>query len=170
MSNRLDQQFLSFSLGNENYALSVGSVREVLEFGRLSRMPSSVQYFKGIIDVRGKGVPVIDIGMRLGLEEDLSRKSKAIVVVEQQLKTGEILSVGLLADSVHEVIWIREEDIDPAPSIGSGIVWTFIDGVGKIEDGFIFLLNLEKLLAEIEGPAITDEEDSEISTEALPEL
>ncbi|WP_319476952.1 chemotaxis protein CheW [Marispirochaeta aestuarii] len=169
MSSRIDQQYLSFSLGTENYALSISSVREVLELSRLSKMPASVPYFKGIIDVRGKGIPVIDMGMRLGLEECVSRENKAVVVVEQQLTTGEVLSIGLLADSVHEVIWIREEDIDPAPSIGNSMAWNFINGVGKIEDGFIFILNLEKLLSEIEAPVIPGEDISGINSEELPE-
>jgi purine-binding chemotaxis protein CheW len=145
MSELLEHQFLTLTLAGERYALPVGRVREVLEPRRVTKIPCSAPYLKGIIDIRGSGVPVMDLRLRFGMDEAAVGKETAIVVVENS-DTESVKMVGLLTDAVHEVIELDSSELEAAPRIGSGLSVDYIEGIGRQDGSFVFILNLERIL------------------------
>jgi len=151
MAELLEQQFLTLSLDRERYAVPVVSVLEVLENRPATRLPKASPYLKGIIDLRGKGIPVMDLRLRFGMSETESTKETSIVVVELSEKNGATV-VGLLADAVHEVIEIAPEKMEEAPGFGVGSAADFIKGIGRQDEGFVLVLDLDRLFSEEELP------------------
>jgi purine-binding chemotaxis protein CheW len=145
ISELLEHQFLTLTLAGERYALPVGRVREVLEPRRVTKIPCSAPYLKGIIDIRGSGVPVMDLRLRFGMDEAAVGKETAIVVVENS-DTESVKMVGLLTDAVHEVIELDSSELEAAPRIGSGLSVDYIEGIGRQDGSFVFILNLERIL------------------------
>lgn len=148
MNELLEHQFLTFTLKEELYAIPVARVREVLEYNRITALPCTESYLKGLIDVRGRGIPVLDLRLRLGLGETPITKATSIIVVDQGLSVEGAALVGLLADSVHEVVNIEDDRIDAAPSIGIGSARVFLRGVGRVDERFAFILDLAKVFDE----------------------
>jgi purine-binding chemotaxis protein CheW len=134
-------QFLTFSLDGEHYAVGVGSVREVLEKNEITRMPKTPDYMRGIINIRGSVVPIIDLRLKLGLPVIEDTVDTCIIVTEIELEDDEVMVLGLMVDSVDEVVEIKADEIDPAPKIGHRIDTDFIAGIGKLEERFIIILN-----------------------------
>jgi purine-binding chemotaxis protein CheW len=154
MSELLEHQYLTFSLMSEFYAIPVSRVLEVLECARLTKLPCQKPYLKGLIDLRGRGIPVLDLRLRFEMEKAEAAKDNAIVVVELAAREGATV-VGLLADSVHEVIEIDPRNIDATPPIGAGAARDFLRGIGRLEKSFFLILDLDKLFsAEAEERAI----------------
>jgi purine-binding chemotaxis protein CheW len=141
----LEKQYLTFTIADERYALAVGRVREVLEYKRITKLPCQLPYLKGLIDLRGKGVPVIDMRMRFSLPGNNAMEDSEIVVSE--LGAGaDMRVVGLLADAVHEVIEIDTESVEAPPRFGSGSTGLFLKGIAKGESGFVLILDANRLL------------------------
>jgi len=138
-------QFLTLTLDRERYAITVGRVLEVLESAKVTRLPCSLPYMKGLIDLRGKGIPVIDLRLRFGMPEAGSTKETAIVVVEHEREGGRLV-VGLLADAVHEVIELAADQVGAAPDIGAGPAADYLTGIAKRDDGFILVLDVDRIL------------------------
>lgn len=145
MDGLLEQQFLTLSLDRERYAISVRQVLEVLENARITRLPRSLPHLKGLIDLRGKGIPVIDLRLRFGMPEAAPTKDTAIVVVEHE-RDGARLVVGLLADAVHEVIELGADQVAAAPDIGAGPAADYLRGIAKRDDGFVLVLDIDRIL------------------------
>jgi purine-binding chemotaxis protein CheW len=137
-------QYLTFTLDNEQYAIGVAKVREVLEHTKITKLPRTAMFMKGIINLRGAGVPVIDLRLKFGLPETPITKDTSIIVMEVESQDGNVV-VGALADSVHEVVDIEEKAIEPAPRFGTRLAAEFIKGVGKKDDAFIIILDIDKI-------------------------
>jgi purine-binding chemotaxis protein CheW len=137
-------QFLTFTLDNEQYAIGVAKVREVLEHTKITKLPRTAEFMKGIINLRGTGVPVIDLRLKFGLPETPITKDTSIIVMEVEGRDGNVV-VGALADAVHEVVDIEENSIEPAPRFGTRLAAEFIKGVGKRDDSFIILLDIDRI-------------------------
>ncbi len=137
-------QYLTFTLNEEHYAVPVAKVREVLEYTRITKLPRTSAFMKGIINLRGSGVPVIDLRLKFGMEETPVGKDTAIVVLDVIGADGEIV-VGALADAVHEVVEIASDKVEPAPRFGTKLAAEFIQGVGKRDDGFIIILDIDRI-------------------------
>lgn len=137
-------QYLTFTLDGEQYAVGVAKVREVLEHTKITKLPRTAEFMKGIINLRGAGVPVIDLRLKFGLPETPITKDTSIIVMEVESLDGNVV-VGALADAVHEVVDIEERAIEPAPRFGTRLSAEFIRGVGKKEDLFIILLDIDKI-------------------------
>lgn len=135
-------QYLTFTLDEEQYAISVAKVREVLEYTKITKLPRTADFMKGIINLRGAGVPVIDLRLKFGLPETSVTKDTSIIVMDVEGKDGDVV-VGALADAVHEVVDIEDEDIEPAPRFGTRLAAEFIKGVGKKDDLFIIILDID---------------------------
>lgn len=144
MKESVFNQYLTFTLHGEHYAVSVGKVREVLEYTRITKLPRTADFMKGIINLRGKGVPVIDLRLKFGMDETPVAKDTAIIVLDVEGDSGEVI-VGALADSVHEVVEIADDQIEPAPRFGTKLAAEFIDGIGKRDDAFIVILNIDRI-------------------------
>lgn len=146
------RQYLTFQLGDEVFALDVSRVREILEFTTITRVPKTPGYMKGVINLRGNVVPVVDMRLKLGLDETEKTVDTCIVVAEVSGE-GENLVMGALVDSVQEVIEIEHDQIEPAPKIGIQLDTDFVAGMGKKDDRFVIILNMDKVLSSDE-PAV----------------
>ena len=149
-------QYLTFNVDKEHFAINVANIREVLEFQSVTKVPRMPDYMKGIINLRGSVVPVLDLKMKFGLGETLKGIDTSVIVTEIKLGDDEIV-IGLLTDSVSEVVDIDEEHIEPAPRIGSNIDSSFIQGMGKKDEEFIIILNINKVLSSDELASMATE-------------
>jgi purine-binding chemotaxis protein CheW len=153
-------QYLTFTLDNEQYAIGVAKVREVLEHTKITKLPRTAVFMKGIINLRGAGVPVIDLRLKFGLPETPITKDTSIIVMEVESQDGPVV-VGALADAVHEVVDIDEKSVEPAPRFGTRLAAEFIKGVGKKDDLFIIILDIDRVFnAEDISILAVDKEDS----------
>ena len=137
-------QYLTFTLDGEQYAISVAKVREVLEHTKITKLPRTAEFMKGLINLRGAGVPVIDLRLKFGLAETPITKDTSIIVMEVESLDGNVV-VGALADAVHEVVDIEEKAIEPAPRFGTRLSAEFIKGVGKKDEAFIIILDIDRI-------------------------
>jgi len=144
MKDSMFNQYLTFTLNDEHYAVSVGKVREVLEYTRITKLPRTADFMKGIINLRGAGVPVIDLRLKFGMPETPVGKETSIIVLDVDGSDGAVV-VGALADSVHEVVEMAADKVEPAPRFGTRLAAEFIQGVGKGEDGFIIILDIDRI-------------------------
>ncbi len=151
-------QFLTFTLDDEHYAIGVAKVREVLEHTKITKLPRTAHFMKGIINLRGQGVPVIDLRLKFGLPETPLTKDTSIIVMEVDSLEGKVV-VGALADSVHEVVDIEDSAIEPAPRFGTRLAAEFIRGVGKKDDGFIIILDIDRIFNAEEITALSSGND-----------
>lgn len=152
MGDNGTRQYLTFMLDGERYAVEVSQVREVLEYTRITKLPRTENYMKGIISLRGTGVPVIDLRTKFGLSEAEQTKDTSIIVLEVG---GGRLVVGALADAVQEVIDLSAEEIDPAPRLGTRLEAEYLRGIGRKDEGFIVILDMDRVFdgAEVEALA-----------------
>ncbi len=147
------RQYLTFRLKEELFALDVAKVREILEVTHITRVPQTPAYMGGIINLRGSVVSVIDLGLKLGMEATERTIDTCIIVVEVELE-GEVSVLGALADSVQEVFELDPDQIEPAPRMGTGVNADFLQGVGKQDDHFILLLDIDKIFCMEEVEAL----------------
>jgi len=151
--------YVTFKLGDELFAVDVYKAREVLELTHITRLPTAPNYLRGVVNVRGESIPVIDLREKFGMPKARDTRDSRIIVLELQCK-GESIVIGGLADSVHEVIELEYGAINESPSIGMQWRTDLILGIGKSRDRFIILLDIEKMLMD-EAPVAT------MKTEAL---
>ena len=139
-------QYLTFVLGGEMFAVGILNVKEIIEYGQLTEIPMMPAFIRGVINLRGAVVPVIDLAARFGKTQSLIGKRSCIVIVE--VRENELRhDIGLLVDAVSEVIEIPASDIEPPPSFGARIRADFIHGMGKVAGKFVILLNIVKVLS-----------------------
>ena len=155
-------QYLTFTLDNEQYAIGVAKVREVLEHTKITKLPRTAEFMKGIINLRGAGVPVIDLRLKFGLPETPITKDTSIIVMEVDSLDGTVV-VGALADAVHEVVEIDEKAVEPAPRFGTRLAAEYIKGVGKRDDLFIIILDIDRIFNADEISAIAAEKETPAS-------
>ena len=136
------QQFLTFELAEETYGFEVKAIREILELQRITRVPRTADYVLGVMNVRGKVVPVMDLRLKFGLTRAEQTVENAIIVLEVTDDGAESL-IGLLVDSVDEVLELAAENVEAAPKVGTTVDEQLLSGVGKVEDEFILLLNID---------------------------
>lgn len=145
----LEGKYLTFVLGKEEYGLKILSVREIIGIMDITTVPQTPIFMKGVINLRGKVIPVIDLRLKFGMEEIDYTKETCIIVVEVH-----DTMMGIVVDTVSEVVDIKDADIEPAPSFGSSISTDFILGMGKIKDKVKILLDIFKVLTDEELKAI----------------
>jgi purine-binding chemotaxis protein CheW len=139
-------QYMTFKLGDELFALNVSQVREVLEVSHVTKVPTAPEYMRGLVNVRGKAIPVVDLRVRFGLPPGDDTVHTRIIVMELELD-GEGTVLGGIADSVHEVIEIEPGQIDPPPRIAMRWRSEFIQGMGKRGDDFIIILDVNAVFS-----------------------
>jgi len=138
------RQYLTFKLGEEVFAMDVSHVREILEFNSVTKVPKTPDFMRGVINLRGSVVPVLDMRLKFGMSMTEKTVNTCIVVLEVSLE-GEKIVIGALVDSVQEVFELDPEQIEPPPRIGIQIKTDFIKGMGKRNDHFIIILDIDKL-------------------------
>ena len=140
------QQYLTFSLGGEVFALGILNVKEIIEFGNITETPMMPAFIRGVINLRGAVVPVIDLSARFGGETSAVSRRTCIVIVE--LGDGDDRQdLGVIVDAVNEVLEIPRGDIEPPPSFGAKIRADFIQGMGKVDSRFVIILNVDRVLS-----------------------
>ena len=148
------QQHLTFMLGGEMFAMGILDIREIIEYTSLTEVPMMPSYLRGVINLRGAVVPVVDMLARFGRPSTPVTKRTCIVIVELAL-AGERQTVGLVVDAVNEVLDIPAEDIDPPPAFGARIHADFIRGMGKVRGKLVILLDVNHVLAADEVGALS---------------
>jgi len=158
------RQYLTFKLGKEIFATDVAKVREVLDFTTITEIPRTPDFMSGVINLRGSVVPVVD--MRLCLEmSKTERTTNTCIVVLEVLLDHESIVIGALADSVEEVIDLEPDQIRPAPRIGTQIRTDFLKGMGKRDDQFIMILDIDRVFSADELSAVRNPEASKLAVE-----
>jgi purine-binding chemotaxis protein CheW len=152
IKSEISNQYLTFMMEGENYALSVAGVSEVLTVPKVTHIPRMPAFMRGIVNLRGAVVPILDLKLKFGIGETVITPKTAIVVVEIALdgEAGEesILRLGVFADSVEKVVTLAASEIEPPPRIGTRIRKSFIDGMGHLDDGFVAILNMREILTD----------------------
>jgi purine-binding chemotaxis protein CheW len=134
-------QYLTFRLEDELFALEIEKVREVLDFTSITKVPQTPDYMRGVINLRGSVVPVVDLRLKFGMEIAEKTVNTCVIIVEVDLD-GEKVVMGAMADAVQEVL-----DIEPAPRIGTKLNTDFIKGMGKHAENFIIILDIDKVFS-----------------------
>ncbi|GAB4529880.1 MAG: chemotaxis protein CheW [Roseibium sp.] len=150
-----EAQYVTFCLDKEVFAVPVTVVREILDHEESFRIPNGPAYLLGLRDVRGQGVPVIDLRLRLGMTATVATPHTRVLVIDIPL--GErTLTLGLVADRVFEVAAFRRDEVEPAPEIGTRWQSGYIEGVVKRNGGFVVIIDLASLLSKGEMSALAD--------------
>ena len=139
-------QYLTFSLDNEAFATEISRVREVLEYTQITPVPRSPEYMLGVINLRGNVVPIVDLRLQFQMKAKEQDIDTCIIIVEIDID-GTSTVVGVLADSVQEVIELRPEQLEAVPSLGTPVKCEFIEAMGKIDDRFIIVLDMQRVFA-----------------------
>jgi purine-binding chemotaxis protein CheW len=140
------RQYLSFKLDEEEFALDISKVREVLDFTKITKVPQTPDFMKGVINLRGSVVPVVDLNRKFGIKDTEKTVNTRIIIGEVSIEGDETV-LGVLADSVHEVMELEPESIEPAPKIGAKLNTDFIKGMGKRDDEFVMILDIDKVFS-----------------------
>ena len=139
-------QFLTFTLGKEIFALDIDTVREVLELTSITRIPRTPEFMRGVINLRGHAVPVVDMRVKFGMDRTRDTVDTCIIIVEVDYE-GEMTVMGALVDSVREVFEMAPDKIEEAPRMGTKINTEFIQGMGRQDDAFIIILNISRIFS-----------------------
>lgn len=138
--------YLTFRLDDEIFGIDVGQVREILDFTTITKIPQTPDFMRGVINLRGSVVPVVDMRLKFGMGPTEKTVDTCIVVVEVSLD-GETTIIGALADAVQEVFELEPSQIEPAPRIGTRLRTEFLKGMGKRDNRFIMILDIDKVFS-----------------------
>lgn len=159
------QQYLTFQLDDEMFAIGILSIREIIEYGSVTEVPMTPPFIRGVINLRGAVVPVLDLAVRFGRQARDSTKRTCIVIVEIGSANGSH-EIGVVVDAVNEVLEIAHGDIEPSPEFGARIRNDFIKGMGKIDGKFVIILDANRVLSVDEVAVIANMERMEVTPAA----
>lgn len=145
-SVEVKNQYLAFSLGTETFAMDIRSIKEVIQYASLTRVPLMPSFLRGVINLRGSVVPVIDLSVRFNHASTEIAKRTCIVILELQ-QSGNPIVLGIMVDHVSEVLDIGDSEIEPPPAFGTDLRADFIQGIGKVNGRFVILLDVEHVLS-----------------------
>ena len=155
------EQYLTFVIRGEEHGVPILQVREIIELERVTHVPGTPPWVRGVINLRGAILPVIDLAAKFGHEPSPVTKTTCTVVVETSLR-GELITIGVMADAVSEVLDLAPEQIEPAPSFGTHVRVDYLLGMGKVDRKLVLLLDLDRLLSPVEL------EETVAATEPVP--
>ena len=138
-------QYLTFAVGDEEYAVSILQAKEIIELGAITTVPNAPAHIRGVINLRGSVVPVIDLAVRFGREARPVTRRSCIVLVDVKHETGQTV-MGIVADRVTQVAELAQDAIEPAPEFGTGIRSDCLVGLGRTEGRFLLLLDTDRVL------------------------
>ncbi len=145
----MKEQYLTFFIRGEEYAVGILRVREIIEYETVTRVPTMPSHVRGVINLRGAVLPVIDLAAKFGHGETVPSRTTCIAVVET-VTDDEQLVVGLIADSVSEVLDIDAAQIEPPPAFGTNVRVDFLTGMGKLDGRLVLVLDLDRILTPVE--------------------
>ncbi len=157
-------QYLTFKIAGETYAVGILRVREILQYDTVTKVPSTPRSVRGVMNLRGSVVPVVDLAVKFGLPESPLTARTCVVILEVE-NDGEKMVMGVMADSVSEVLELRSDEIEPPPPFGAKVKVDYLVGMGKGEKTFLLVLDIDRLLsaedmavASRAGEALTDDD------------
>jgi purine-binding chemotaxis protein CheW len=139
-------QYLTFMQGGEVYAIGILHVKEIIGYGQVTPVPMMPDYIRGVINLRGRVVPVVDLAARLGRESTPVGKRTCIIILEVE-GDGEVQDMGMVVDAVNEVVEIGPDQMAPPPAFGAMIRSDFIEAMGRVDGGFVVVLGVEQVLS-----------------------
>ena len=139
-------KYLTFSLADEEYGIAITKIREIIGMMPITTVPQTPDFVKGVINLRGKVIPVVDLRLRFGMAAVDYTEKTCILVAELAGQAGNIL-MGVVVDTVSEVLSVKAEDIEDAPTFGTKLDTDYIRGMAKIEAGVKILLDIDKVLS-----------------------
>jgi len=139
-------QFLTFILNNEAYGIDILDIREIIDYGNITRVPMAPEFIAGVINLRGSVVPVVDLALRFSEKPSERTKRSSIVILEVKYEEQK-LEIGITVDVVNKVLDILPSEIEPPPSFGNKIRTDFISGLGKVKSQLLVLLDIENILS-----------------------
>lgn len=142
-----EQQYLTFLLGGEMFALAILNIKEIIEFGSVTEVPMMPAFIRGVINLRGSVVPVVDLSARFGRSRTEVSRRTCIVIIEVLGNDDLKLDIGVMVDSVSEVLEIPRSEIEPPPAFGARIRADFIQGMGKVAGKFVIILKANQVLS-----------------------
>lgn len=147
------QQFLTFALASEDYGINILKVREIKGWKPVTRIPNSAAYVLGILNMRGTIVPVLDLRMRFQLENVEYNATTVVIILAVETEINK-RTIGIVVDSVSDVLDVQHEDMKAAPDFGAKIDTRFMDGIAAVGDRMVMILDIDKLLSEDELAAL----------------
>lgn len=148
-----ERQYLTFMLAEQAYAVNIQRIKEIIEFSQLTEVPLMPPFIRGVINLRGRVVPVVDLLGRFGKGRAETGRMTCIVILEALSEAGQ-QDIGIMVDAVNEVLGIPVGDIEPPPTFGTQIRTDFIEGIGKVEGRFVVLLAIDHILSVEEQAAL----------------
>jgi purine-binding chemotaxis protein CheW len=145
----VQQQYLTFFLAEEEYAVNIQKVKEIIEYSSITKVPKVPRWIRGVINLRGNVVPVVDLAVRFGMDERPTKKTTCIVIVEVQQETENTV-MGVIADAVNQVIELNPGDIEQPPAFGTRVRLEYLAGMGKLGKKFALILNIDRVLSAAE--------------------
>jgi purine-binding chemotaxis protein CheW len=158
-TNEQAQQYLTFVLAGEIFAMGILAIKEIIEYAALTEVPMMPEYVRGVINLRGSVVPVIDLSVRFGKPSSPVSKRTCIVIIEI-VSLGERHVLGVVVDAVNAVLDIPDSEIEPPPTFGASIRTDFIQGMGKVNGKFVILLDVDHVLAADEMQVLTEAQET----------
>jgi purine-binding chemotaxis protein CheW len=162
------RQYLTLTLDNELFAVDVAKVREVLDYTTITKIPRTPEYMRGVLNLRGSVVPVVDLRLKFGMSKTENKKNTCIIVLEIALE-DEVIIWGALADSVQEVFEFEPEQIEPAPKFGTKFKAEFLRGIGKRDEKFIMILDIDRVFTTEEIAVVQETGQAEVPEEQVSE-
>lgn len=164
------QQYLTFLLDDEEYAIGILKVREIIEYGTITKVPRTPKWVRGVINLRGGVVPVIDLAVKFGLDARPVKKTTCIIIVETQIDT-QLRTMGVVADAVSQVMDLSSDEIREVPEFGTRVCAEYLMGMAQLGKKFALLLDVDKVLSvrelasvsEVTSEPINDKTDTPVS-------
>jgi purine-binding chemotaxis protein CheW len=149
-------QYLTFALGKDTFAVDIAPIREIIEYPGLTEIPMTPDFLRGVINLRGAVVPVIDLSVRFGRGETAIGRRTCVVIIEIAIEDGHH-ALGILVDGVNEVLEVEAGQIEPRPEFGMGMRADFVNGMIRIDGRFIIILDVNQVLSSAELVALVDQ-------------
>jgi purine-binding chemotaxis protein CheW len=146
LASKLAGKYLTVVLDNEAYGIAVLKVREIIRMQKITPVPQMPSFVKGVINLRGRVIPVVDLRVKFGLKAEFAERT-CIVVVQVKLPTEQIVQMGLIVDSVEEVVTLTNEEIEPTPDFGTKVDTTYLLGMAKVKGQVKTLLDIDRVVA-----------------------
>jgi len=142
-----EAQYLTFMLGGETFAIGILGIKEIIEYGNLTVVPMMPAFVRGVINLRGAVVPVVDLSARFGRQNSGTTRRSCVVIIEANTQDSQAQDIGLLVDTVCAVLEIPAAEIEPPPSFGARVRADFISGMAKVEGKFVIVLDVDNVLS-----------------------
>ncbi|WP_346399152.1 chemotaxis protein CheW [Pseudomonas syringae] len=142
-----EAQYLTFMLGGEMFAIGILGIKEIIEYGSLTVVPMMPAFVRGVINLRGAVVPVVDLSARFGRQNSAITRRSCVIIIEANSEDGQPQDIGLLVDNVSAVLEIPASQIEPPPNFGTRIRADFISGMAKVDGKFVIVLEVDRVLS-----------------------